>query len=66
MAVARPGLLTYPRPLDLIGLCVRRHDGPLGPSAEVRGYPYKRSHLIALRRTKITASDPPSTWWPGI
>jgi hypothetical protein len=25
----------------------------------------KRSHLIALRATKITASDPPSTWWPG-
>ena len=31
----------------------------------VRGYPYKRSHLVALRRTKISASDPPSTWWPG-
>jgi len=34
--------------------------------SQVRGYPYKRSHLIALRATKITASDPPSTWWPGI
>jgi hypothetical protein len=22
-------------------------------------------HLVALRATKITASDPPSTWWPG-
>jgi hypothetical protein len=32
---------------------------------EVRGYPYKRSHLVALRATKITPSDPPSTWWPG-
>ena len=32
---------------------------------EVRGYPYKRSHLVALRRTKISASDPPSYWWPG-
>ena len=31
----------------------------------VRRYPYKRSHLVALRATKITASDPPSTWWPG-
>jgi hypothetical protein len=31
----------------------------------VRGYPYKRSHLVALRATKITASDPPTTWWPG-
>jgi hypothetical protein len=25
----------------------------------------KRSHLVALRATKIAASDPPSTWWPG-
>ena len=33
--------------------------------SEVRGYPYKRSHLVALRVGKITASDPPSTWWPG-
>jgi hypothetical protein len=33
--------------------------------SEVRGYPHKRSHLVALRRTKISASDPPSHWWPG-
>jgi hypothetical protein len=33
--------------------------------SQVRGYPYKRSHLVALRPTKISASDPPSTWWPG-
>ncbi|MDP3078468.1 hypothetical protein [Bradyrhizobium sp.] len=33
--------------------------------SQVRRYPYKRSHLVALRTTKITASDPPSTWWPG-
>jgi hypothetical protein len=33
--------------------------------SEVRGSPYKRSHLVALRITKISASDPPSTWWPG-
>jgi hypothetical protein len=33
--------------------------------SQVRGYPYKRSHLVALRATKITASNPPSTWWPG-
>jgi len=32
--------------------------------SEVRGYPYKRSHLVALRPTKISASDPASTWWP--
>jgi hypothetical protein len=31
----------------------------------IRGYPHKRSHLVALRATKITASDPPSTRWPG-
>jgi hypothetical protein len=33
--------------------------------SEVRGYPYKRSHLVALRTTKIRASDPPSSWWPS-
>ena len=33
--------------------------------SEVRRYAYKRSHLVALRATKISASDPPSTWWPG-
>jgi hypothetical protein len=33
--------------------------------SQVRGYPHKRSHLVALRRTKISANDPPSTWWPG-
>jgi hypothetical protein len=33
--------------------------------SQVRGYPYKRSQLVALRSTKISASDPPSTWWPG-
>jgi hypothetical protein len=30
--------------------------------SQVRGYPYKRSHLVALRPTKISALDPPSTW----
>jgi hypothetical protein len=33
--------------------------------SQVRGFPYKRSHLVALRHRKISASDPPSTWWPG-
>jgi hypothetical protein len=33
--------------------------------SQVRGYPYKRSHLVALRPNKISTSDPPSTWWPG-
>jgi hypothetical protein len=33
--------------------------------SEVRGYSYKRSHLAALRRTKISASDPPPYWWRG-
>jgi hypothetical protein len=28
--------------------------------SQVRRYPYKRSHLVALRPTKITANDPPS------
>src|SRR6202051_3821019 len=30
-----------------------------------RGYAYKRSHWVALRQRKISASDPPSHWWPG-
>jgi hypothetical protein len=30
--------------------------------SRVRGYAYKRSHLVALRPTKISASDPASTW----
>ena len=33
--------------------------------SQVRRYPYKRSHLVALRPTKISANDPPSIWWPG-
>jgi len=33
--------------------------------SEVRGYPYKRSYLVVLRATKISANDPPMTWWPG-
>jgi hypothetical protein len=30
--------------------------------SEVRGHPYKRSHLVALGRSKISARDPSSTW----
>lgn len=33
--------------------------------SQVRGYPYKRSKLVALRPTKISANHPPSIWWPG-
>jgi hypothetical protein len=33
--------------------------------SQVRGYACKRSHMVALRQRKISASDPPSTWWPG-
>ena len=33
--------------------------------SEVRRYPYKRSHLVALRPNKISVDDPASTWWPG-
>ena len=31
-------------------------------SSQARGYPFKRSHLVALRATMITARNPPSTW----
>lgn len=27
---------------------------------------YKRSDLVALRTTKISASDAPLHWWPGL
>jgi hypothetical protein len=33
--------------------------------SQLSGRPYKRSHLVALRSTKISALNPPSTWWPG-
>lgn len=33
--------------------------------SERHGRPYKRSHLVALRTSKISASDPASVWWPG-
>jgi hypothetical protein len=33
--------------------------------SRLSGRPYKRSHLVALRPTKISADNPPSTWWPG-
>jgi len=33
--------------------------------SQVRGYPYKRSALVALRPTRISASHPPSVCWPG-
>ncbi len=33
--------------------------------SDVRGYAYKRSHLVALRPNRISAGDPPSSWWPG-
>jgi hypothetical protein len=33
--------------------------------SQVRGYPYKSSHLVTLRHRKISTSDPPSMWWPG-
>jgi len=33
--------------------------------SQIRGYAFKRSHLVALRTTKITASEPPTAWWPG-
>ena len=33
--------------------------------SRLRGSPYKRSHLVALRHEKISALHPPSTWWPS-
>ena len=33
--------------------------------SEVRGYPYKRSHLVRLRRSKVTTKDDGELWYPG-
>jgi hypothetical protein len=33
--------------------------------SELRGRPYKRSALVALRQTRISTSTPASVWWPG-
>ena len=33
--------------------------------SRLQGRPFKRSHLVALRQTKISTNDPASTWWPG-
>jgi hypothetical protein len=33
--------------------------------SERQGRRYKRGQLVAMRQTPITASDPPSSWWPG-
>jgi hypothetical protein len=38
---------------------------PCKDCSQVRGHAYKRSHLVALRHRKISASNPSSTWWPG-
>ena len=43
-------------PVHELERCMRCKD-----CSQVRGYPHKRSHLVALRATKITASNPPST-----
>ncbi len=29
------------------------------------GFPFKRGNLVALRTTKISTMNPPSTWWLG-
>jgi hypothetical protein len=43
-------------PIHELARCMRCKD-----CSQVRGYAYKRSHLVALRSTKISANDPPST-----
>jgi hypothetical protein len=47
-------------PIHKLERCMRCND-----CSQLRGYAYKRSHLVALRPTKISVNDPPSTWWPG-
>jgi hypothetical protein len=33
--------------------------------SQVRGYSFKRSHLVALRTVKISATNPRTNVWPG-
>lgn len=33
--------------------------------SELQGFAYKRSHLVALRTTRISAGSQRSEWWPG-
>jgi hypothetical protein len=47
-------------PIHELERCMRCKD-----CSQLRGRPYKRTHLVALRRDKISALSPPSTWWPG-
>jgi hypothetical protein len=57
-----PNLVRRPKktPIHELERYMRCRDCP-----QLRGYPHRRSHLVALRTTKISASEPPSTWWPG-
>jgi hypothetical protein len=52
-------------PIHVLELHVLERYMRCGDCSEVRRYPYKRSHLVALRPNKISALDPPSVWWPG-
>lgn len=47
-------------PVHELERCMRCKD-----CSKMRGYPYKRSHLVALRATKISATDPPTHGYPG-
>jgi len=35
------------------------------PCSEERGYPYKRGHLVRLRKTNITTAEDGETWYSG-
>jgi hypothetical protein len=35
------------------------------PCSEERGYPYKRGHLVRLRRSNITTAEDGESWYPG-
>jgi hypothetical protein len=39
--------------------------GAGGACSEQRGYPYKRGHLVRLRRSKVTTKDDGEPWYPG-
>lgn len=47
-------------PIDELDRYMRRKE-----CSRRAGHPFKRSHLVALRTTKISTMNPPWTWWPG-
>lgn len=58
-------LTTIRRPKDITPIHELERAMRCKDCSQLRGYPYKRSCLVALRPDKIGAGAPASYWWPG-